>query len=830
MSRRKNRERSSPVYDGLVVEQKELQKARWAKRPPYKPRPMSEFLDPVAQKVSHFDPLVFDIESKAGTSREPGLVRPFLVGLWDGESFCAFRNDPQADKLPWRRRHIAPGGCIDKFMTVLLSKFPGRKIYAHNGGGFDMLFLFAWLRRHPEYQFEIVPVQSSILKLDVWPRGSKTPKKDRVSFLDSMRLLPGGLDKACKAFGVKGKVEEKDFLWTQEDDPKWEFYLRGDCVCLREVLLKFHELIVRLGGEVATTTPATAMRLFRMKFLPEAFVNRIERHLHFGYCKEKTRCRGCLHTWLRKGYKGGRVEIYTMKGLDLHYYDFNSSYPAVLQEPMPVGSKVEEFGRFTKSMMDKFVGFVECDVFIPPSCNVPPLPFQKGGKLIFPTGRFSGIWDAHELELLDHPTVKGRILSVKRTIWYRAEPVFAQMIQKLYRLRQRVIEDGSVEGSSPCSCAKTKPDSCPLCGFEIGVSELAKLLMNAFYGKFGMDPDREKILILDEMKDGKRKEPPRGSKPAWHAGDPDSALTSAVWYAPEKADADYIVPQIAAHVTALARRRLWFEMVRVVQTPVNHGLCRVVEEAQTVEGIPKLRVHKTVNIALSELADDNQLWKVGDEGMLVTHHAVTKKEKDWEVEQTIMVARERGRGRCVSLSTSHLTAELELDVHVSQVHPSSRIRSVGDIGELITWGQLWYADTDSMLTDAVISSSLKLGEMKDEYPNDLIDFEAIQPKGYKVRLHKSGKVVVKFKGLPERQRTVKTFEKMKTHQVVSYKRLGKVRTLAAKDFWPSPSMVKVEKSVKSKYDKRTLLEDGTTLPIVLDGTRIVSADRFLETE
>jgi hypothetical protein len=826
MGSRKKAVKKSSIYDDLREEQKRDIAAKKGPYKPFKAKPKSDFLEPVTSKNADFNPLVFDIESKAGTSSAPGLVRPFLVGLYDGQSFQAFRNDPEVQSISWRRRHIAPGGCIDKLMTVVMSKHQGRKIYAHNGGGFDMLFLFAWLRRHPEYKFQITPVQSSILKLDVWLRSSKSPKKDRVTFLDSMRLLPGGLDKNCKAFGVVGKVEEKDFLWTQEDDPRWEYYLRGDCVCLREVLLKFHELVTSLGGDVATTTPATAMKLFRMKYLPAAFVNRIERHLHFGQCRDTVKCPGCLHTWLRRGYKGGRVEIFTMKGLDLHYYDFNSSYPAVLQQPMPIGSKMEEFGKVTWSMMDKHVGFVECDVFIPPSCVVPPLPFERNGKLIFPVGRFSGVWDAHELELLGHPSVKGRILSVKRAVWYRAESIFAPMIQELFKLRSRVV-DGK---PCPCASANPKPDSCVKCGFQIGLSELAKLLMNAFYGKFGMDPDREKILILDDYEGGKRREAPRGSKPAWHAGKPEEALTSDVWYAPERADADYIVPQIAAHVTALARRNLWKEMVRVVETPVAHGSVRVVDELLSPEGLPKLRALKTMTMATNELADDNKLWKEGDRGALVTHHRITKKEKGWETEQVVLIARERGFGRCVSSSTKEVVVEIGVEVYVSQLHPSSQVRKLGDIGELWTWGQLWYSDTDAILTDAVIPSSNKLGEMKDEYPNDMIDFEALQPKGYKVRLSQSGKTVVKFKGLSERARTLKNFEKMQKGETVSYNRLGKVRTLAAQDFWTAPAMVKVEKSVRSRYDKRLLLPDGTTMPIVLDGTRTVTADRFVGVE
>jgi hypothetical protein len=795
-----------------------------------KRRGSAEYLEPLLPKGDKFDPLVLDIESKSGPSASPGFVRPFLVGLWDGETFLAFRNDVEAEAVPWRRRHFAPGGCIDNFMRVLLALYPGRRIYAHNGGGFDFLFLFAWLRRHPEYCFQVVPVQSSILRIDVWSRSSKSPKKDAVSFLDSMRLLPMGLDKACKSFGVKGKTTETSaehyaLMHLPEEDPRWEVYLRGDCVALRSVLLKFHELLARLGGDVATTTPATAMRLYRIKYLPKSSVTRIARHSHWSKCKQK-RCQGCLHEWLRTGYKGGRVEIFTMRGSGLHYYDFNSSYPAVLRLPMPVGAKIEAFGQLDWTMLERgFVGFVECEVFIPPSCNVPPLPFEKDNKLVFPTGRFSGVWDADELKELYDPAVKGMVTKVRRVVWYKAVPIFKPMIEELYKLRQRLMPDGVTK--CVCEKARPKPNSCPVCGFEVGISELAKLLLNSFYGKFGMDPNREMILILDD--DEKRENLPYGAKPSWHPSDPASGMMADVWYAPTFADADYIVPQIAAHVTALARRALWKEMVRISTTKVVTQACKAIGEERAVDGEDVLCTVRGIRVKVADVHVSSELQRAGDEGMLVTQHIWTKEDKEkWGdgVKQDITVPRERGRGACVGVEDGEMFVLLEMNVRRSHLHPDSQVRNVGDEGEVSTWGQLFYADTDSIITNATIASSSELGELKVEYDGDLIDFVSIQPKGYKSTKHSTGDTEIKFKGLPKAERTERGFQKMLDGKTVSYKRLGKLRTLAGQDFWPSPSMVEVDKSVKSIYDKRVLRADGTTGPLCLDGEQIVSPERF----
>ena len=649
-----------------------------------------QFLKPLEGPIKRARFMVFDIESKAGDTQEPGFTRPFMCGFYDGKKFRSFRNMPSTKELPWENRHAAKGGCIDRFLTTLFAKANGyidTTIYAHNGGNFDFLFLLAWLKKQPNLDFDIVPIQSTIQVLKVWRRGKE--KEGHWTFLDSLKLLPMSLAAACTALGLPGKKELS--LHTHENSPLWEEYNGQDCIALYDVLALTHDLVEnKLGGEVGITTPSTAMRLFRRKYLGRGSSPAvIPRHMHFDICKNKE-CTGCLHTWVRKGYYGGRTEIFRMKGVALKYYDLNSSYPASMMLDMPAGNKIECTDYEPERYSEKYVGFVECIVHIPPECEIPPLPFRAdSGKLMFPAGSFSGTWSTEELALLNHPRVNGRILSVTKCIWYRRVTVFIDMVTELYKYRDKSLP-----------------------GYDSGLSTLAKLILNSLYGKFGMKEERDSIIVLHEGE-----MPPDGAKPA--GGD----TSHGIWYTTKVSSPSYVIPQIAAHITALARVRLW------------HVMCAALDAG----------------------------------------------------------------------------------------------------------GRLYYCDTDSVITDVELTTGNALGELKDEYPNEPLNIEFMQPKVYVVskelpfeKVHTPeckkppydkekeplgckgcSTTKVTMKGLPSRERTPENMLTLRSGGTVEFQRLEKIRSLCRKGLTTSPEMVQVKRRIVSEYDKRIMLPDGGTKATVL---------------
>jgi hypothetical protein len=468
-------------------------------------------LTPLTGPIKRRNFLVLDIESKDGPSQRAGFTRPFMVGLYDG-TFYPFFDQNKEDRHAWDERYFQRGGCVDRAMRHILRKaYRGWHIYAHNAGRFDYLFLLPWLRNvgfELGFRFQVIPVSSSIQVLDVWKKGKK---HHRWRFLDSFKLIPTSLDKAAKAFGQKGKIEHD--LELDESDPRWVDYNGGDCTELYGVLEKFHGYVEKvLLGEVGITAPSTAMKIYRRNYLRESIPRSEE-----------------SHDFVRSGYFGGRVEVFEREATGLRYYDINSSYPAAMLSEMPAGHATETDGEPPLRFLENRIGFVECDVEVP-DMHIPPLPLkdEKTGKLIFPVGRLRGVWEWSELQMAME--VGATIHRWGRGFWFEGRPLFREFVTELYKYRD-----------------KSRPD------YDVGLAEVVKIMLNATYGKFGMKTERTKLYCYDDP------HLPKDAVPV--TGDPESLL----WRAEEQSDAPYVMPQISARVTALARVRLYRGMLEAVK-------------------------------------------------------------------------------------------------------------------------------------------------------------------------------------------------------------------------------------------------------------------------
>lgn len=837
-----------------------------------KKSPSQDFLEPITSKRKVQKFLVYDIESKAGNTQKAGFTRPFMVGMLVPDElggvsggYQEFRDEPHLRTRCscrrhcscWERWHIEPGGCIDKLLNVILTKkYSGYSIYAHNGGNFDHLFLLTWLQEHrDEFGFRVVPVQSSIQLLEVWrlpldesgehdPEGEIT---ERWSFVDSMKLIPYGLDKACTAFKVENKKQHN--LDLHEDDPSWGEYLFQDCKSLALVMLRFYQLIWDLGGEVGITTASTAMKLFRRKFLGQnGTPNKIARYSHWKDClgKDDESCSGCALRWVLDSYCGGRTEIFEFFAELLHYMDINSSYVASMRYDMPIGDrKVEDGGsdgktirwsrhRSKKNPGGNYAGFCECEVYIPEDCPIPPLPKRslELKKLIFPTGYFRGIWSLEELALLEDPIVGGRIERVIKTVWFRLKPLFLDMVTELWKFRDKKRKCGSCEGSGQNRGDGAKCSNCKGSGsgYDEGMSELAKLLGNSSYGKFAMKQERSSVVFVQKVENnqcflcrgpvggaicgaGAKLEGGlcaacHGSKPAMNNAEGD------VWYQAQRVDAPYIIPHIAAHITSLSRVSLWRYMRQALTT---------LTKEEPVEEVFRGYL-EPVKVSVKDR------FVFVKPGRVIFH--------DGGPVMVLDVTKMEGRGYRALVRPLGEEGGGELDV----IFGLSVSVGVG--------GRVYYTDTDSILTDATLPTSTNFGEIKDEYPGELLRFSAMQPKVYMIEKMGHNKEVervtsvldpedmpfpakffkphskVTMKGFPQRMRTKENLEKLKAGESLSWEQLEKVRSLARTGFRRPPKMregdtgpknlQQVTKSFRSGYDKRVVLPDGRTRAVVLD--------------
>lgn len=248
------------------------------------------------------------------------------------------------------------------------------------------------------------------------------------------------------------------------------------------------------------------------------------------------------YQFARRGYYGGRTEIYQTRVVDFLYnYDINSAYPAALRDyAVPTGG----YRRFTdsKSLLELSNGIFACTVLVP-EMHVPPFPNRGVDRLLFVTGKQSGVWTGVEIQAAI--AVGCRVLDVTEGIvWERSEKVAAPFMEKFWGLRSKY--------------GKKSPQGAWL-----------KWFVNSLTGKLAMRPEGERLVgnpDIGEIKScpGGRKNWCLGALCGTHACCPHACLgTCGKWEAIDSHAVIYSAPtfslpdcghvQFAATLTAHTR-------------------------------------------------------------------------------------------------------------------------------------------------------------------------------------------------------------------------------------------------------------------------------------
>lgn len=277
-----------------------------------------------------------------------------------------------------------------------------------------------------------------------------------------MQLLPNSLldlgMTLCPELGVKGYIDHKDVVVSDLEDRREELisYLRQDILILGGVFLKSQEInwakykidIVR-----TMTLSGLSLKIFRKKYFDDTSF-----HISIPTRNQDT--------FIRRGYYGGHVDVYKPVGLDLDYYDVNSLYPFVMKSyPMPSGVPVWVNNLSGGVDLDTLFGFIEAYVVCPSSIERPFLPFkEKSGTLIFPTGKFIGVYYSEEFKFA-------------RTLGYEIIPLRGYFFEKKKSPFEGVINDLH---SSRLE-AKKRADA--------PMSWIYKILIHSLYGRLGINPE-----------------------------------------------------------------------------------------------------------------------------------------------------------------------------------------------------------------------------------------------------------------------------------------------------------------------------------------------------
>lgn len=181
---------------------------------------------------------------------------------------------------------------------------------------------------------------------------------------------------------------------------------------------------------------------------------------------------------IREAYYGGHVDVYIpyIEG-QWYSYDVNSLYPSSMLNPLPSGKPEHIYN----PNMDTFFGFVYCTVNIPKDTPYPSLPIRKNGRVIFPTGTFTGLWFSEEVKYA--LSQGGQLLGAHWGIQFKPNSnIFTNLINYINSIK--------VKASDPENYDSTR-------------REIAKLLMNSLYGRFGLRYLDDVTHIYDKEEAGR---------------------------------------------------------------------------------------------------------------------------------------------------------------------------------------------------------------------------------------------------------------------------------------------------------------------------------------
>jgi hypothetical protein len=413
-------------------------------------------------------------------------------------------------------------------------------VFAHNGGKYDFNFFLSSMLFNKRFKvIDMIPRGSGLLCFSIVEVKSKSKKKFKLTFRDSIALLPFGLRKLGQSFKVNVQKEEIDYknakyifedkdyvpvmmknekfkvffkgkllknykkgfhshkfityedhsghevikhkkIYTKDD---YKSYLKSDCISLYQILEKFYSwpLVQKAGG--CFTIASQAVKISRL-YLDEPIYKISERPDKF----------------IREGYFGGRTEVFRPL--------FDSKYDTRKNKAQFEKSALKEFQKQRKHKSLKYydvnslypfcmlnelpirlighcegnhyhknrMGAWKAEIFVPPEIKIPPLPI----KHVF----------ADRTEKLIFPTglVKG--------VWSTYEIEYAKSlgceVKKIHE--GYTFENGGKIFKKYINAlyamrlkAKERGD---------GVTDLlCKLLMNSTYGKFGIVIERESLEI-----------------------------------------------------------------------------------------------------------------------------------------------------------------------------------------------------------------------------------------------------------------------------------------------------------------------------------------------
>jgi len=354
----------------------------------------------------------------------------------------------------------------------------------HNIFNFDMRILFT-PKELIEY-FDTIYSGSKILKMKV--------KGKPIHFIDTYNIFHTALKVIAKSLNmIKGDYQEKLKIWDKKefDEHKKEImdYCENDTDIVGKLFLAYLDFIEnKINRKIKSIRdiPFTASQFSFFTY------NELNNKMFNG----KLIYDDLLFL---ESYKGGRTEPIFMGHYDkpIYVYDVNSLYPFVMRNCFYPIDFIGEYylDEITQNMLWEYegMGFFEINTpydifgfkddqgnFIDIGLLPIKMKIGKDIKLVFPIGNFYGFFNFPEIRYAILKGYKVKPLYVQ--LWSRGYlPKIKEFVDEFYKLKKE--HKGDIMG------------------------DLAKIILNSLYGKFGQNQKGDEIISIDELYDLTNKNP-----------------------------------------------------------------------------------------------------------------------------------------------------------------------------------------------------------------------------------------------------------------------------------------------------------------------------------
>lgn len=331
---------------------------------------------------------------------------------------------------------------------------------------------FLLKKRNKKTIFFAHNLQYELSNLD-FPEGSITPitsshgiiggRFGRSIFIDTSKFFQTSLKNVGKIFNVQKLDFDTSLLknqtWTTLSNEIKQI-VKKYCIRDAKITAIAGFYLVQMTQKLRTsfksfTAASMSLRLFRLEALTEPInprpmeINDIE----------------------RLAYYGGRTEVFDYrKHNEVFYDDINSSYPFSMTQPLPRPDKYERVREKYEDIEDYF-GITLAKIEAP-KLHIPVLPYKLNGKLIFPTGKWIGVYTHAELNYAKQFGYK--IKAIESIIYPEKFTAFENFIKSYYEKKQKSTTEAE--------------------------KAFYKLVLNSLYGKFA-EKRYEKLLCRIETLD-----------------------------------------------------------------------------------------------------------------------------------------------------------------------------------------------------------------------------------------------------------------------------------------------------------------------------------------